>query len=213
MGNKVIFSLLESFDWYWFQDWIQYWTVFTHYRYHLFLIWSYIHLSLFGSDSLEFFDVKWFLCACKLYSEIHPQIRRVLTCPHSLPSVSCLPSQAFILSSWHCTWSLTLFSSSFSLHMKRSPSFGLGSKTRRVRPTFVLRHSKIPHHIVFLLWLWWLVLQTASVAADCGDICIAWDLWCLNASEMCLGNFLSSIHMHIIWIYFRETGFLSGLVN
>lgn len=40
-----------------------------------------------GSASLEFFDVKRFLCACKLYSEIHPQIRRVLTCPHSLPSI------------------------------------------------------------------------------------------------------------------------------
>lgn len=65
------------------------------------------------------------------------------------PLFSCLSSQTFILSSWHCTLSLTLFSSSFSLHMKRSPSFGFGSKTRRVRPAFVLCHSKILPSYVF----------------------------------------------------------------
>lgn len=92
------------------------------------------------------------------------------------PLFSCLPSQTFIPSSWHCTLSLTLFSSSFSLHMKRSPSFGFGSKTRRVRPAFVLCHIKILPSYVFFLWFWWPVLQTALVAADCGDICIAWDL-------------------------------------
>ncbi len=97
------------------------------------------------SDSLELFDVKWFLCACKLCPEIQPQIRRVLTRPHSLPSVlqPAVPCHdriqlKLVLEVW---LSSHLF---LSLHIKRSPSFGPGSKTRRVRPVFVLCHSKIP---------------------------------------------------------------------
>lgn len=91
------------------------------------------------------------------------------------PLFSCLSSQAFILSSWHCTWSLTLFSSSFSLHMKRSPSFGLGSKTRRVRPTFVLRHSKIPLSYCFSP-----VVVMACFANCIGGSWLWWYLYCMR---------------------------------
>lgn len=119
-----------------------------------------------GSDSLEFFDVKWFLCACKLCPEIQPQIRHVLTCPHSLPSVlqSSIPGHDLIqLTLVHEVWlSSHLY---FSLHIKRSPAFGPGSKTRRVRPVFVLCHSQIPPLSYFFLRLWRPVLQTAWVAA------------------------------------------------
>lgn len=158
-----------------------------------------------GSDSLEYFDVKWFLCACKLCPEIQPQIRRVLTRPHSLPSVlqPAVPGHDHIqLTLLHEVWlSSHLF---FSLRIKRSPSFGPGSKTRRVRPVFVLCHSKIPPSFIIFP-----EVVTAGFAicmggsSDCGDICIAWDLQCLNASEMCLGTFISSIEVLYINILQR----------
>lgn len=151
-----------------------------------------------GSDSLVFFDVKWILCACKLCPEIQPQIRRVLSCPHSLPLFSNM-----IVSSWQLYMKFDSPLFVLFLHMKRSPSFGPGSKTRRVRPAFVLCHSKIPPPSYFFP-----VVLTACFgncmggSSDCGDICIAWDLHCWNASEMYLGTFLSSIekHMNHIWV-------------
>ncbi len=151
-----------------------------------------------GSDSLEFFDVKWFLCACKLCPEIQPQIRRVLTRPHSLPSVlqPAVPGHDRIqLTLVHEVWlSSHLF---FSLHIKRSPSFGPGSKTRRVRTVFVLSQQNPPSVIFFpeVVTAGFAICMGGS--SDCGDICIAWDLQCLNASEMCLGTFLSSIETHM----------------
>lgn len=84
LGNKVHFSLHKSFLLILFS--IEFNIEFT-LRSVMFYLSDPTSSVSCGSASLEFFDVKRFLCACKLYSEIHPQIRRVLTCPHSLPSI------------------------------------------------------------------------------------------------------------------------------
>lgn len=176
-----------------------------------------------GSDSFEFFDVKWFLCACKLCPEIQPPIRRVLTRPHSLPSVlqPAVPGHDRIqLTLVHEVWlSSHLF---FSLHIKRSPSFGPGSKTRRVRTVFVLSQQNPPSVIFFSwgcdgrfcnlhgqqLWLWWY-------------------LYCMRPSMLkCIWNVFGNLSF-IYWnayepymwlkcyivIYFRESGLFDWLVN
>lgn len=117
------------------------------------------------------------------------------------PPFSNLPSQAMIVSSWPadtCTWSLTLLSS-FSLSpYKAITLFWSWKQNKTCKTCFCPVSQQNPPSVIIFP-----EVVTAGFAicmggsSDCGDICIAWDLQCLNPSEMCLGTLLSSIETHM----------------